>query len=60
MTISIRAELKGLMCSNFDLRTYAPEVPDNFGFWLEIEIGQSEKNGSEIFQLFICTPKWLM
>ncbi|MEJ8827505.1 immunity 8 family protein [Variovorax humicola] len=58
-TMTIRAELKGLLCSNFDMRTYVPEVSDSFGFWAELEIGEHGKNGADLFQVFICTPKWL-
>ena len=57
--MTVRAELKELMCSNFDLRTYVPSEPDLFGFWIEVEIGVEGQSGADLFQLFVCSPRWL-
>lgn len=55
----VRAELKNLMCGEFDLRTYVPDTPDVFGFWVELEIGIRDCLGADLFEIFVCTPKWL-
>jgi len=57
--MTIRAELKSLMCSDFDMRTYVPETRDLFAFWVEMEIGPVGEKSSDLFQVFVCTPKWL-
>jgi hypothetical protein len=57
--MSIRAELKSLICSDFDMRVYVPETPDTFAFWVEMEIGPLGQEGSDLFQVLVCTPRWL-
>ena len=41
-----------------DLQSYIPKESDNFGFLLELGIGALYKDGSDLFQVMICTPKW--
>ena len=55
----IHACLKNLMCSDFDLREYRPENPSSFGFFVEMEIGIANEEGTDLFQLHVCTPQWL-
>ena len=57
--MTIRAELKSLMCSDFDMRTYVPETSDTFAFWVEMEIGPVGEESSDLFQVLVCTPRWL-
>lgn len=54
-----RAKLKELMCSDLDLRTYVPENPSVFGFCLEMKIGSDSSSGADLFQVLVCTAKWL-
>lgn len=55
----MKAKLKEFFSSDIDLRNYWPEDERNFGFWASILIGPDEEDGSEIFQLLICTPDWI-
>jgi hypothetical protein len=43
-----------------DLREYVPGDPDVFGFLLQIMIGPEDGPGEESFDVYVCTPKWLM
>lgn len=57
--IDMKAKLKDLLSSDLDLRNYWPEDERNFGFWVSMLIGPDDEEGSEIFQLLICTPDWI-
>ncbi|MBX3064001.1 MAG: immunity 8 family protein [Anaerolineae bacterium] len=59
----IRAEIKQILCSdepNGDFSAYRPEDHVNFSCALQLLIGQHDKDGSESFQLTLCTPQWLV
>lgn len=56
----VRAALKELMSPDVDLRTYQPEDEEEFGFLLEATIGPDDVEGGDLFQIFVCSPKWLM
>jgi len=43
----------------FDLSSYNPEEPDNFGFLLQAMIGPEGTDGEESFDIMVVTPKWL-
>ena len=43
----------------YELESYKPEQEDFFGFSLQMEIGSSEVGGEEIFELLVCTPRWI-
>lgn len=43
----------------FDLESYAPDSPDEFGFLLQAMFGPEDEEGEESFDMMICTPKWL-
>jgi hypothetical protein len=43
-----------------DLETYMPEKSDNFSLLLEIEVGIEGEEGADLFNITICTPKWIM
>lgn len=53
------AKLKDFSSSDVDLKNYWPENEQNFGFWVSLLIGPENEEGTEIFQLLICTPDWL-
>lgn len=56
----MRAVLKELMSPDVDLRTYQPEDEEEFGFLLEVTIGPDDAEGGDLFQIIVCSPKWLM
>ena len=53
-------EIKNVISPDIDLATFQPEEPDNFLFLLEYIIGISGKDGGDIFQIIVWTPKWLL
>ena len=56
----MRAELKGLHSPDVDnLISYSPPEPDEFGFLLQALIGPAGEEGTESFDMIVCTPKWL-
>ena len=57
----MRAKLKKLFLldSEVDLEFYCPEKIDNFCFWLRAMIGPENQEGSESFDIQVCTPKGL-
>ncbi|RAU44643.1 MULTISPECIES: immunity 8 family protein [unclassified Pseudomonas] len=55
----MRAVIKGIYNDIFDVETYRPESVDNFSLSLRIRIGLDGTQGTDDFELFICTPKWL-
>jgi hypothetical protein len=42
-----------------DFETFEPEDPENFSFGLTITVGAEGEQGEDLFDLFVCTPKWL-
>ena len=57
----MQAALKGLYSSDFvDVETYMPDQEDNFGFVLRAMVGPMDGEGEESFDIFVCTPKWLL
>lgn len=55
----MRAEIKSWHSPDIiDLELFVPKENDNFGFLLELEIGNTEKEGLDLFQTVVCTPKW--
>lgn len=58
----MKAEIKEFFCSDIEqtLEFYKPEKPDNFGILLELDVGIVGKEGADIFQVMLCTPKWLI
>ena len=57
----MQAALKSLSSTDVsDIETYLPDEEDNFGFLLRAMIGPKDEEGEESFDIFVCTPKWLM
>lgn len=44
---------------DIDLNTFVPTVADDFGFLLQLFIGEINSDGEECFDVFVCTPKWI-
>ena len=60
--VQIQAELRApysvdLPCG--ELERYAPEDPTNVGFLVTAAIGPKDAEGVEVFDVFVCTPRWL-
>jgi hypothetical protein len=51
--------IKGLNSSDiYDLESYIPENKECFGFPLTIKAGPQNENGSDYFNLYVCTSKY--
>ena len=60
--VQIQAELRApyavdLPCD--DLEHCTPQDPTNFGFVVTAAIGPKDAEGVEVFDFFVCTPRWL-
>lgn len=42
-----------------DLLNFWPKDPSSFGTWIRLAIGPDDEDGSEFFDIFLCTPDWL-
>ena len=58
----MKAILKDFYSTDVDtpLINYIPSSPDNFGFLARLVIGEETLGGEESFDIFICTPLWLI
>lgn len=58
----MKSEIKDFFGSGLDcsLESYIPEEKDNFGVLLDIEVGIQDEEGSDVFYITLCTPKWLI
>ena len=43
-----------------DLEGYQPPEQDRFGFLLQILAGPENDQGEESFDVFVCTPRWIL
>ncbi|ENV9264979.1 immunity 8 family protein [Neisseria meningitidis] len=55
----IKLDLKSINLYDIDFEKFTPEIPDNFHRWIDLDIGIEGKQGSSIFSLCICSPKWI-
>jgi hypothetical protein len=56
----MRAKLQSLRSPDaFDLKSYAPDDPANFGILVEATIGSSGEPGGDVFSFEVCTSSWL-
>ena len=57
----MQAVPRNLYCTEIeDLEGYLPDEPDNFRFLLRAMVGPSDGEGEESFDVYVCTPKWLI
>ena len=57
----MKAEIKRLHSPDIDdLATFHPKQDDYFTFLLQMMVGVKGKDGEESFDVFVCTPKWLL
>jgi hypothetical protein len=56
----MRAKLKALFSFHIDLKTYSPPDPERFCLRLNADIGLEDSEGADMFQIQVCTPKWLV
>lgn len=57
----MKAEIKYFHSADIDdLENYLPDEKDNFGIFVEINVGPFNESGDEIFGFLWCTAKWLM
>ena len=57
----MKAELKRLHSPDIDdLAAFHPKQDDCFAFLLQLMVGVKGKEGEESFDVFVCTPKWLL
>src|SRR5262249_21316258 len=58
---SMRAVLRRLHSPDVhDLAGFKPPDSDNFGFLLQILAGPESGPGEESFDVFVCSPRWLI
>jgi len=55
----MRAQLKSLMTSDIDPRTYWPDEEDDFGYYVQATIGLEGEDAGDVFGFQVCTPKWI-
>jgi len=55
----MRAQLKSLMTSDIDPRTYWPDEEDDFGYYVQATIGPEGEDAGDVFGFQVCTPKWI-
>lgn len=52
-------EMKALDSTDYDLEDFSPDDPECFGITIAAHIGLHGQEGSDLFYLTVCTPKWL-
>jgi len=57
----MNAQLTSWYCPDIeDLTNYPPAQLDNFCFLFRVMVGLVGKEGTESFDIQVCTPKWLL
>lgn len=52
--------IRGYHSPDIDFGTSSPLDKEAFGFLLQIFVGIDDEQGEECFEVFICTPKWIV
>ncbi len=58
----MQTELRGFYNNDapeVDLESFAPAESDNFGLSVTTFIGPKDGGGEEMFDFFVCSPRWL-
>lgn len=56
----MKACVKGIdLNSHVGFEEYCPEDGEYFGLWVTITIGPDDEEGGHLYQMLVCTPKWL-
>lgn len=42
-----------------DFDSYTPRDPYHFGIWLEFEVEDMDSGGTNLFNVFVCSPSWV-
>jgi hypothetical protein len=57
----MNAKLKSWYCPGIeDLSNYSPLQLDNFCLLFRAMVGPADREGSESFDIQVCTPKWAL
>lgn len=56
----IELKLKGINLYDCSFDEFVPEIKDNFCRWIDLDIGTDDSDGSSIFSVCICSPKWIL
>ena len=55
------SEVKSIMSTEIhDLENYRPDDFENFSFLLTVTVSPKGEIGGEMFDIDVCTPKWLL
>lgn len=55
------SEVKGMMSTEiFDLDNYRPDDYESFSFLISVTVGVKDVAGGDIFDIDVCSPKWLL
>jgi len=55
----MRAQIKAFHSPDADLKTFSPLDPRDFGLLLQLLIGPEDQEGSESFDIVLCSPRWV-
>jgi len=55
------SEVKAIMSTDiFDLNNYRPDDYESFSFLVTVTVGPKGEIGADLFDIDVCTPKWLL
>ncbi|UOO82819.1 immunity 8 family protein [Uruburuella testudinis] len=55
----IKLTLRNINLYNENFEEFTPEIADNFHQWIDLDIGIEGEQGSSIFSVCVCSPKWI-
>ena len=56
----MKAELKNIVCDDFDLENFSPDNENYFSVDLLLSIGLENEKGSDYYRLNVCSPECLV
>lgn len=61
MKMKMKAKIKSIdLNSSIAIDDFKPENIENFSIWITFSIDEENSNGSDLFLLNVCSPKWLI